>query len=121
MSATTLRALSVSTTRPTCLTTYLPATTSLTCSPLILPTQKEGTAEITSGKKDLYEEGDIITVKATPASGYKFVGWNDGATENPYNYKFGGGNFTLLAQFEKAEAAGAGAGQGTSSSGDGGH
>lgn len=73
---------------------------------------KEGTAEITSGKKDLYEEDDIITVKATPASGYVFVGWNDGHTENPYNYKFGGGNVTLLAQFEKAETAGAGAGAG---------
>lgn len=68
---------------------------------------KEGTAEITSGKKDLYEEGDVITVKATPASGYKFVGWSDGATANPYNYEFGGGNVKLLAQFDKVAAAGA--------------
>lgn len=73
---------------------------------------KEGTAEITSGKKDLYEDGDVITVKATPASGYKFVGWNDGATENPYNYTFGGGNVKLMAQFDKAETAPAGAGAG---------
>ena len=37
---------------------------------------------------------------------------NDGATENPYNYTFGGGNVTLRAHFEKAETAGAGAGAG---------
>lgn len=70
------------------------------------PDTKEGTAEISSGKKDLYEEGDVITVKAIPASGYEFVGWSDGATANPYNYEFGGGNVTLLAQFEKTGTAG---------------
>ena len=67
---------------------------------------KEGTAEIASGEKPLYEEGDVITVKAAPASGYKFVGWSDGATANPYNYEFGGGNVKLLAQFDKVAAAG---------------
>lgn len=62
---------------------------------------KEGTAKITSGEKDLYNEGDIITVTATPASDYKFAGWSDGATANPYNYEFGGGVVNLVAQFEE--------------------
>ena len=67
--------------------------------------EQEGTAKITSGEKDLYAEGDIITVTATPKSSYKFAGWSDGATANPYNYEFGGGVVKLMAMFEKAGAA----------------
>ncbi len=65
---------------------------------------KEGTAKITSGEKDLYTDGDVITVTATPQSGYKFAGWSDGATANPYNYTFEGGVVTLVAQFEEDAA-----------------
>lgn len=66
--------------------------------------EKEGTAQITSGEKDLYAEGDIITVTATPKTQYKFAGWSDGATANPYNYTFEGGVMNLVAQFEEAAA-----------------
>lgn len=66
---------------------------------------KEGTAKITSGEKELYTEGDVITVAATPQSGYKFAGWSDGATANPYNYTFEGGVMTLVAQFEEEATA----------------
>ena len=66
---------------------------------------KEGTAKITSGEKELYTDGDVITVTATPQSGYKFAGWSDGATANPYNYTFEGGVVTLVAQFEEASAS----------------
>lgn len=66
--------------------------------------EKEGTAKITSGEKDLYAEGDIITVTATPKAQYKFAGWSDGATANPYNYTFEGGVMNLVAQFEEAAA-----------------
>lgn len=66
--------------------------------------EKEGTVQITSGKKDLYAEGDIITVTATPKTQYKFAGWSDGATANPYNYTFEGGVMNLVAQFEEAAA-----------------
>lgn len=65
----------------------------------------EGTAAITSGEKELYKEGDIITVTATPKSGYKFTGWNDGAKDNPYNVTFKGGVLNLLAMFEEEESA----------------
>ena len=65
---------------------------------------QEGTANITSGEKDLYAEGDIITVTATAKSGYKFAGWSDGATANPYNYEFGGGVVKLMAMFDKVGA-----------------
>ena len=62
---------------------------------------------ITSGQKDLYQEGDIIQVTATPATGgaktYKFAGWSDDSTENPYNYKFKGGRVNLVAQFEEVQ------------------
>lgn len=66
---------------------------------------KEGAAKITSGEKELYTDGDVITVTATPQSGYKFAGWSDGATANPYNYTFEGGVVTLVAQFEEASAS----------------
>lgn len=69
--------------------------------------EQEGTAKITSGEKDLYTEGDIITVTATAKSGYKFAGWSDGATANPYNYEFGGGVVKLMAMFDKVGAASA--------------
>ena len=66
--------------------------------------EQEGTAKITSGEKDLYAEGDIITVTATAKSSYKFAGWSDGATANPYNYEFGGGVVKLMAMFDKVGA-----------------
>ena len=75
--------------------------------------EQEGTAKISSGEKDLYAEGDIITVTATAKSGYKFAGWSDGATANPYNYEFGGGVVKLLAMFDKV---GAGSASSTASS-----
>ena len=63
--------------------------------------EAEGTAEIISGEKDLYQEGDIISVKATPESGYKFAKWSNGAIANPYNYEFPGGVVNLVANFEE--------------------
>ena len=63
--------------------------------------ETEGTVAITSGQKELYEDGDVITVTATPKNGFKFVGWSDGHTENPYNYTFGGGVVNLVGQFEE--------------------
>lgn len=67
--------------------------------------ESEGTAAITSGEKDLYKEGDIITVTATPKDGYVFAGWNDGATANPYNVTFKGGVLNLMALFEEDGAS----------------
>lgn len=64
--------------------------------------ENEGTVAITSGQKDLYADGDIITLTATPKNGYKFTGWSDGSQENPYNYTFGGGVMNLVGQFEEA-------------------
>lgn len=64
---------------------------------------EEGTVAITSGQKDLYQEGDIITVTATPKTGFKFVGWSDNSKANPYNYTFKGGRVNLVAQFEEEE------------------
>ena len=67
--------------------------------------ESEGTAAITSGEKDLYQEGDTITVTATPKAGFKFAGWSDGALANPYNYMFGGGVVNLVAMFESESAS----------------
>ena len=61
----------------------------------------EGTVEIVSGQKDLYQDGDIITVKATPKDGYKFVAWSNGKADNPMNYEFGGGVVNLVAMFDE--------------------
>ena len=68
----------------------------------------EGTAAISSGTKELYQEGDVITVTATPKPGYKFVGWSDGgkdATANPRNYTFPGAVVNLVAQFEEVDGS----------------
>ena len=67
--------------------------------------ENEGTVAITSGQKDLYAEGDIITVAATPKSGYVFVGWSDGSIQNPYNYTFTGGVEDLVAMFEEEDSS----------------
>lgn len=61
----------------------------------------EGTVAITSGQKDLYQEGDIIQITATPETGYVFAAWSDGSKENPYNYTFKGGQVNLVAMFEE--------------------
>ena len=65
----------------------------------------EGTAEIVSGQKDLYADGDIIQVTATPKTNYVFAGWSDGSTANPYNYQFGGGVVNLVAMFEEEDSS----------------
>jgi hypothetical protein len=65
----------------------------------------EGTVAITGGQKDLYADGDVITVTATPKTGYKFVGWSDKSVQNPYNYKFAGGKVNLVAQFEEESSS----------------
>ncbi len=65
----------------------------------------EGTAVISSGQKDLYQEGDIITVTATPETGFVFAGWSDGATANPYNYEFKGGVVHLVAMFDEEDSS----------------
>jgi len=63
----------------------------------------KGTVSITSGQKDLYADGDIIQVTATPKTNYVFAGWSDGSTANPYNYAFAGGVVQLTAMFEEEE------------------
>ena len=61
--------------------------------------EKMGTVAITSGQKELYDEGDVITVKATPKEGYVFTGWSDGGKTETYNYTFTGGVVDLQAKF----------------------
>ena len=67
--------------------------------------EKEGTVAITGGQKDLYQDGDIITVQATAKPGYKFVGWSNGETANPMNYQFAGGVVNITAQFEEEDSS----------------
>ena len=67
--------------------------------------ENEGTVAISSGQKDLYAEGDVITVAATPKSGFVFTGWSDGSIANPYNYTFTGGVENLVAMFEEEDAS----------------
>lgn len=67
--------------------------------------ENEGTVQIVSGQKDLYQDGDIITVKATPKDGYVFSKWSNGKAENPYNFEFGGGVVNLVANFEEEDSS----------------
>jgi hypothetical protein len=70
--------------------------------------ETKGTVAITSGQEDLYADGDIITLTATPKSGFVFAGWSKGgqiiSQSNPFNFTFGGGVVNVAGVF-KAEAA----------------
>ena len=80
---------------------------------------EKGTVAITSGQKDLYTDGDIITLTATPQAGNEFVGWSKGgkiiSRANPFNFTFGGGVVNVAGVF-KAEAAEDGGSSDSSSS-----
>ena len=65
----------------------------------------EGTVAITSGQKDLYQEGDVIQITATPKQGYTFASWSNGATANPLNYTFPGGVVNLVARFDSEDSS----------------
>ena len=60
-----------------------------------------GTVQILT-QKDVFAEGDIIQVKATPNEGYVFIGWSDGGKEETYNFTFPGGVYELKGRFMKA-------------------
>ena len=66
--------------------------------------EKMGTVQILT-QKDLFAEGDIIQVKATPNDGYVFIGWSDGGKEATYNHTFKGGVYELKGRFMKATEA----------------
>ena len=68
--------------------------------------EKMGTAAITGGTQDIYKEGDVIQVTATPKAGYVFIGWSDGGTDKVYSYTFKGGVVDLVAKFTEATADG---------------
>lgn len=46
-----------------------------------------------------YKKGDICTLTAVPKSGYGFVSWSDGSTENPYSFVVTG-NANFVANFK---------------------
>lgn len=52
-----------------------------------------------------YHYGDIVTLTATPVTGYHFVGWSDGNTENP-RIVIIGDDAEYVAVFEKDEEQG---------------
>jgi hypothetical protein len=66
--------------------------------------EKMGTVQILT-QKDLFAEGDIIQVKATPNDGYVFIGWTDGGKEATHNHTFKGGVYELVGRFMKATEA----------------
>jgi len=59
-----------------------------------------------SGAGD-YEEGETVTLSATPNEGYEFVNWTDAqdaevSTEATFDYTMPGEDFTLTANFSEA-------------------
>ncbi len=68
---------------------------------------KSVTATITPGHggatagSGTYTEGTTITISASPDTGYKFVKWSDGNTDNPRTITLGGSNVTLNAEFKE--------------------
>ena len=64
---------------------------------LIVISTDELTGTVTGSGE--YEEGETITIEAVPATGYKFVQWSDGNTDNPRTVTLTE-NMTLTAIFE---------------------
>jgi uncharacterized repeat protein (TIGR02543 family) len=63
-----------------------------------------------SSEGGLYEEGDEITLTATPIEGYVFENWTDASkavvsTENPYTFNMPGADLTLTANFRTIVSA----------------
>jgi len=69
---------------------------------ILVSKQGEGTV-IASPDKDYYEEGDEVTLSATAAQGYLFVGWSSGnrflSGDNPYTVTVGVADVELVAEF----------------------
>ena len=78
--------------------------------------EKMGTVQILT-QKDLFAEGDVIQVKATPNEGYVFIGWSDGGKATTYNHTFIGGVYELVGRFMPATEADGGDGGGNDGNG----
>lgn len=65
-----------------------------------------GSAEIVGGDSNPYQPGTSITMKATPNTGYTFIGWQEGDviinTSNPYTFNIGTSDRTIQARFSQA-------------------
>ena len=57
-----------------------------------------GTVDNSGGS---FDSGSTLTVTATPNSGYAFINWSDGTTDNPKELNINS-NLTLTANFEEA-------------------
>ena len=64
-----------------------------------LAVQSANTAWGTVSGGGLYQAGTVASISATPASGYRFIWWNDGNTQTPRTVTVVG-NATYTAQFE---------------------
>jgi uncharacterized repeat protein (TIGR02543 family) len=69
------------------------------------PDPANGGTVVLTPTKDYYDDGDVVIVTVTPASGYMFVGWRDPITgeintdydnDNPYTVIVGENSETLL-------------------------
>lgn len=69
---------------------------------LIVTSNDDTMGKVTvSPQKDVYEEGETVTLTATKESGHHFVKWSDGATITPRSLVYGGVPTVLQAIFEK--------------------
>ena len=53
-----------------------------------------------SNQGGTYNEGESVTITATPDQGYRFTGWSDGSTENSITISINS-NTSITANFEK--------------------
>jgi hypothetical protein len=64
----------------------------------------EGGTVAKAPNKEAYEEGEVVSVTATPGANWEFKGWWDGATtvstNATYEYTVGTANVTLTAKFK---------------------
>ena len=60
---------------------------------------------VNTDASDNYEDSSIVPLNATPDTGYEFLRWSDGATENPYDFVVGEEDITIFAIFSSLECA----------------
>ena len=74
----------------------------VTCGVLTVTSRYQITIEATEGGtvhgEGIYNAGDTVTVVAIPGTGYHFVKWSDGSSDNPYLFE-ATDNVHLTAEF----------------------
>jgi len=72
------------------------------CTPTYIVTFSGSTGGSVSNMGGEYDEGTTVSVSAQPETGYEFIGWSDGSSQNPRTISVSQ-NLNLTALFSKQQ------------------